>query len=165
MKHWELFREAYSLEYTKRYSMKPVVGPESVAAHSYFVCLALMLLSSEYDFDLGVALEMAVVHDVPEMAISDVNYIVKQRYPDIAHEIKLAEREFAASLPEVLRQPYFAQCEGSIEANFVHYADTLQVLQYAQIEVKMGNEFMEEVVEAAQARCEEWEEKLKGFKK
>ena len=165
MKHFDLFSETYSLEYTKRYSMKPVVSPESVAAHSYFVCLGLMLLSSEYGFDLGIALEMAVVHDLPEMAVSDVNYIVKQRFPEIAREIKFAEREFASTLPEVLRQPYFAQCEDSLEANFVHYADTLQVLQYARIEVKMGNKFFEEVVDAALVRCLEWESKLKGFKK
>lgn len=161
--NWSLYKDSYSLEFTKRYSMRLVNHQESVASHSYFVCLALMLLIEDYNFNLGDALQMAVAHDLPEIAISDVNHQVKRQFPAIAKELKLAEEAFAESLPLTLRAAYAAHLTDCREAMFVAYADTLQVVQYAMIEVRMGNVCMQEVVDQALARCEQHEALLHPY--
>ena len=161
--HWQLYKDSYSLEFTKRYSMRLVNHQESVASHSYFVCLALMLLIEDYNFELGDALQMAVAHDIPEIAVSDVNHFVKRQFPAVAKELKIAEATFAESLPPTLRAAYTAHLSGSKEAQFVEYADTLQVVQYAMLEVRMGNVFMREVVDQALARCEQHEARLRPY--
>ena len=69
------FMQSYTLEHTKRYSMKPVVHQESVATHSFFVALGVLLLSSSYKFDIDKAVKIAICHDLTEMEISDVNHL------------------------------------------------------------------------------------------
>lgn len=158
--------ESYSLEFTKRYSMKRIVHPESVASHSYFVCLGLMLLHDEWCFDLGKALAMAVAHDVPEMSISDVNHHVKQRHPTLAAALKECEQDYAATLPKTIRLAYFEHLGSSREADFVRLADALQCWQYALTEQALGNvQQMEEVRISSTARVGEMIAKLWNHKR
>ena len=60
----EFFIRSYSLEHTKRYSMKPVVHPESVATHSYFVDLGVLMMTKDYEFNVDLALKIAICHDL-----------------------------------------------------------------------------------------------------
>ena len=91
----KFFMESYTLEHTKRYSMKPVILQESVATHSYFVALAVMLLRADYRFDLDKALKIALCQDLPEMYISDDNHLVKKQFPNVAKALKEAEKQIA----------------------------------------------------------------------
>ena len=64
---------------------------ESVAEHSYFVAVLTLKLHDDYEFDLEKALKMALVHDIPELHLSDVTHDVKRNFPKLADEVTKAE--------------------------------------------------------------------------
>jgi len=138
-KDLDFFMRSYSLEHTKRYSMKPVVHPESVATHSFFVALGVLMMSKEYEFDVDIALKIALCHDLAEMEISDVNHLVKKNFPHVADALKDAEAQIVESFPDQVREFCDKYHDDSPEALVVHYCDALQCLQYADNEMKMGN--------------------------
>lgn len=135
----DFFMRSYSLEHTKRYSMKPVVHAESVATHSFFVALGVMLLAEEYEFDVDLAVKIALAHDLPEMEISDVNHLVKKNFPEVAKALEDAEEKIVEGMPETVAKYCQMYHDDSPEALVVHYCDALQCLQYADNEIKMGN--------------------------
>jgi 5'-deoxynucleotidase YfbR-like HD superfamily hydrolase len=160
----KFFYNSYTLQHTKRYSMKPVLHPESVATHSYFVALAVLLLRDVWMFDTNTAIKVALCHDLTEMEISDVNHYVKKRHPVIAKALKDAEDEVVRTFPEHI-QPYCKMYDHeSPESLVVHYADALQCYQYALNEMNLGNTgYMEEVfinsklrMDAIAAKLEPW---------
>ena len=159
------FMQSYTLEHTKRYSMKPVVHQESVATHSFFVALGVLLLSSSYKFDIDKAVKIAICHDLAEMEISDVNHLVKKNFPMVAKALKLAEHEIVKGFPEHLREYCTMYHDDTPEALAVHYADALQCLQYSSNEMGLGNSgYMVDVYENSNKRLLELEKKLEPYK-
>ena len=159
------FMQSYTLEHTKRYSMKPVIHQESVATHSFFVALGVLMLSSEYKFDVNTAIKIAICHDLAEMEISDVNHMVKKNFPMVAKALKLAEIDIANGFPDQVKDYCFMYHHESPEALVVHYADALQCLQYSTNEIELGNSgYMVDVFENSNKRLDELEKKLEPYK-
>ena len=161
----EFFMQSYSLEHTKRYSMKPVIHAESVAAHSFFVALGVLLMSKTYRFDVNKAVKIAICHDLAEMEISDVNHMVKKQYPAVAAALKEAEMEIIRNFPEEV-QPFCTMYHDTTpEALIVHLADAMQCLQYAENEIGMGNGgYMIDVRDNSTKRIFALQEKLKPYR-
>jgi len=162
----KFFMESYTLEHTKRYSMKPVILQESVATHSYFVALAVMLLRADYKFDVDKAIKIALCHDLPEMYISDVNHLVKKQFPNVAKALKDAEYQIAEDMIPYRLSHYVRDYhDDSPEALAVHYADALQCKQYADNEIQLGNQgYMTDVYRNSVKRLYELESKLQPYK-
>lgn len=162
---FDFFMQSYSLEHTKRYSMKPVIHQESVAAHSFFVALGVILMAKTYRFDVNKAVKIAICHDLAEMEISDVNHMVKKNYPAVAEALKLAEHEIVKSFPEEV-QPYCSMYhDPTPEAMVVHLADAMQCLQYSENEIGMGNGgYMIDVRDNSKRRIAVLEDKLKPYR-
>ena len=160
------YDESYALAHITRYSMKPVIRHESVAEHSFFVALGVMALTEVYGFDLPLALMMAVCHDVAEMEISDVNHMVKKKYPDLALAIKNVETSIVETLPTTIKSCANMYTGNSTEAKIVHLADAMQCMQYSQNEMKMGNTgYMKEVYTNSSDRVNELHNELKGARR
>lgn len=136
-----LLMSTYPLSYATRYSLYRRAHDESVAEHCFYVALFVMVLHERYEFDLQAALKMALLHDIPELAVSDVNHKIKREYPEIAKALQRAEGEFIMrKLPQSMVSSYLAfTADDSPEALFVQYADALSVLQWYDNEVMMGN--------------------------
>lgn len=163
---FSFFMQSYTLEHTKRYSMKPVVHQESVATHSFFVALGVLMLSNTYHFDSNLALKIAICHDLAEMEISDVNHLVKKNFPIVADALKKAEQEIVKGFPEQLRDYCGLYHEDTPEALVVHYADALQCLQYSANEIGLGNGgYMVDVHENSTKRLAKLKEKLKPYER
>jgi len=162
----KFYDDAYALAHIIRYSMKPVIRHESVAEHSYFVSLGVVLLSDVYYFDLPIALLTAICHDVPEMEISDVNHMVKKNYPDVAMAIKAAEISIINNMPGNVKSGAVMYDQGGIESKIVHLADAMQCMQYSTSEIRMGNTgYMEEVYANSSERANVLHNELKGCRK
>lgn len=162
----QFFANSYTLQHTKRYSMKPVLHPESVATHSYFVALAVLLVSDIWEFDANKAVKIALCHDLAEMEISDVNHYVKKKHPAVAQALKEAEATIIETFPTSIRAYCHMYDDDTPEALVVHYADALQCFQYSVNEIKLGNTgYMEEVLTNSSARMRKIEEKLKPWRK
>lgn len=161
------YRKIYSLAYIIRYSGVPRVKNESVAEHSFFVASLVIKLHEAYDFDIGSALQMAITHDWAEAFIGDVTHAVKLNYPDIAKAMHEAEKEtiktFSSKVYNKLCQ--YSRQE-SVEAMVVALADVIQVAQYAEHEVKLGNTgYMIDVANSAYKRLEQLKEQLDEYKR
>ena len=163
----EFYSQIYNLCFIKRYSVIPRLHEESIAEHSFFVAAIVVKLYDEYDFDIGRALTMAVIHDWTESYTDDITIATKRAFPGIARAVEeaeclIAETEFSDLTFDIWRE---YKKSITIEAKIVKYADTLQVIQYAQSEINLGNMgYMVSVLEDALKRSEMPEKELEGYK-
>jgi len=157
----------YTLKALTRYNNKFKIINESVAEHSFFVAVLVLKMHDDYKFDLGKALKMALVHDVPELHLSDVTHDVKHNFPKLAKEVLSAEYA-------IMRNKYpnwlsvFTEFElgETPEALVVKMADNLSCLQYATAEITLGNQgYMSDVARDAGKRVKKSEVKLKKWRR
>ena len=163
----KFYANIYKLAYITRFSSMPRIRNESVAEHSFFVASLVVKLHEAYSFNLGTALEMAITHDWAEVFIGDITYATKLAFPNIAKSVHKAEQEaikqFSTSVQTCITK-YNEQ--DTVEAMVVKLADVMQVAQYAEHEVRLGNTgYMIDVANSAYKRLEQLKEKLYEHKR
>lgn len=161
------YANIYKLAYITRYSGIPRIKNESVAEHSFFVASLVVKLHESYDFDIGTALQMAITHDWAEAFIGDITHVTKINYPEIGQAAHEAEKE---AIKQFAPRVYSLLCkynnQSSVEAKVVAMADVIQVAQYAENEVKLGNTgYMIDVANSAYTRLEQLKEQLNEYKR
>ncbi len=160
--------DIYRLSYIKRYSNVPKLHEESVAEHGFFVAAIVLDLYSTYDFNLEDALIMAISHDMTEMELNDCPHIIKQKYPEIAKAYQICEEEVANQLPTIVAwgAREFDEQDKTVEAKIVHLADAMQCIQFAQVEVNLGNVgYMKVVLSNSLARVDILQTELKHYER
>lgn len=159
--------DMYRLSTIKRYSTVFRIHEESVAEHSFFVQAILVELWDGYVFDLSRAMILALAHDMPEIELNDCPHITKEKYPEIKEAFDICESQVARTLPWVLREAVEEYNKGeTIEAKMVHLADVLQCMQYAQVELDMGNRgYMTKVHQKSRMRANALKEELHGYRR
>lgn len=129
-----------------------VSNAEDVAAHSYGVAFATLILSRliPEPVDLGRALAMAILHDLPEGLTTDIPSPawrllpagIKQEMERAAMDEIMAESTFE---PELMSWWEELQAEKSVEARLVHDADKIDMfVQAAVYEEQSGNTRLQE---------------------
>lgn len=164
----EFYSQLINLSFIKRYSVVPRLHDESIAEHSFFVTAIVIKLYDEYDFDIGKATIMASTHDWTESYTDDITVATKRAYPIIAKAVDKAEHIIARKefSPYVFNIWQDYKKGESVESKIVKYADTIQVIQYAQNEVNLGNsKYMSSVVEDATVRSLILKAKLDEYKR
>lgn len=127
-----------------RYNNRDRITQENIAEHSFYVGFAVMKLSEMFNIDDNIklkALQMSVLHDIPEIYTSDVPYPIKQKSPALKTALEELELEF---MKETYPQFYelfdeFTFANDSDAVLLVKVADAISVLQYAQREINLGN--------------------------
>jgi 5'-deoxynucleotidase YfbR-like HD superfamily hydrolase len=127
----EFLLDANALEGVKRtgFVMSKVPDPENVAAHTFGVAAAAMLLADRVDepVDRGRMLAMAVLHDIGEVRVGDVALIHKSEEDD-AEEAE-AVRDILDGLPPLYLEIYEEHlARETVEARIVKAADKLQMM-------------------------------------
>lgn len=113
-----------------------ISSPESVADHSYSMCMMSMVLSEIIDLDTEHIMKMANLHDLAESFVGD-------NMPDkISYEEKVlledkAMRKIISKLPSFLRGKYLDIWNEYIDnrtvsAKFVHNMDKLEMALQAK---------------------------------
>lgn len=113
-----------------------IPSPESVADHSYSMCMMSMVLSEILNLDTEHIMKMANLHDLAESIVGD-------SMPDvISHDEKIikedtAMREIISKLPDNLCKKYLDIWNEYIEnstvsAKFVHNMDKLEMALQAK---------------------------------
>jgi putative hydrolases of HD superfamily len=117
-----------------------ISSPESVADHSYSMCMMSMVLSEIIDLDTEHIMKMANLHDLAESYVGD-------NMPDkISYEEKVlledkAMRKIISKLPSFLRGKYLDIWNeyvdnSTVSAKFVHNMDKLEMaLQASEYEL------------------------------
>ena len=159
--------QIYNLAYIQRYNTMPRIKNESVAEHSFFVASIVVKLYETYDFNLGKALLMAVTHDWAESWLGDIVNVVKNGYPYVGVAIQEAEYYIMGeNFYGIVYENWHEHNELiSVEAKIVKYADVLQVLQYANHEVSLGNTCFKRVIDDVQPVLNNLKTSLEKFVK
>ena len=135
---------------------------ESVAEHSFYTTIFVLKLREYYNFNLEVALKTALVHDLAEVAISDVPHNIKIANPDLSKILEDAEeRVNKAKLSDEAANYVKNFNQGSTpEGLACQLADVLSVVLYSNAELKCGNRVFNYIAIKAIARCKELLDKL-----
>jgi putative hydrolase of HD superfamily len=148
----ELLREAYGLKELDRagWLRVGVEAPESVAAHSWGMALAALLLCPP-GLDRGRVLAIAILHDLPEVKVGDIT-----PHDGISTEEKHRRERVAAARLFAGRPELWALWEDyeqarSPEARFVRALDKLDMGLQAQLYGAQGYS-TEEFLRSAQGR-------------
>lgn len=113
-----------------------ITSPESVADHSYSMCMMSMVLSEILNLDTERIMKMANLHDLAESIVGD-------SMPDaISHDEKIikedtAMRKIVSKLPDNLQKKYLDIWNEYIEnktvsSKFVHNIDKLEMAMQAK---------------------------------
>tara|TARA_B100001113_G_scaffold338340_1_gene320412 strand:+ start:587 stop:1123 length:537 start_codon:yes stop_codon:yes gene_type:complete len=159
--------DVYILKALTRYNNKFKIISESVAEHSYFVAVLTLKLHDDYDFDLEKALKMSLIHDIPELHLSDVTHDVKRNFPKLASEVVKAEYVIMEErYPQWYDTFKHFEDQDSPEALAVKMADNLSCVQYATAEMELGNKgYMKEVATNAAKRVMQCEADLQKYRR
>ena len=146
-----------------RYNTLYRLHEESVAEHSLYVSYNVMRLCDilEISDDIKLrALQMAIVHDIPECFLGDMPYSTKQRNPEISKILsKLELEDMERNMPEVadkFREFQEAEENETIEGQLVKLADAISVVQFCEVEKSLGNssDNMTEILLSSYVRVE-----------
>lgn len=135
----KLSDKVYNLRFIQRYSLTQRITSETVAEHSFFVAVIVMDLAEKYEFDVGVAVRMAIIHDFAESELGDITLTAKQKHPNLVKEVRKAENKCMKSFGYDVYNLYKVyEDRNTPESLIVKYADVLQVKQYLESELSMG---------------------------
>ena len=159
--------DVYILKALTRYNNKFKIISESVAEHSYFVAVLTLKLHDDYKFNLEKALKMSLIHDIPELHLSDVTHDVKRNFPKLAEEVVKAEYVIMKErYPQWYSTFKHFEDQDSPEALAVKMADNLSCVQYATAEMELGNKgYMKEVATNAAKRVMQCEQDLQKYRR
>lgn len=150
----ELLTELQILDRVPRigYNLRGVDRPESVSEHTFHVVfLAWSLARETPQLDRLKVLELALVHDLPEVRMGDLPRTAASYFPPGAKSS--AELAAAKDILAPLGQPGVAlvqeyQQGSSAEARFVNRCDKLQLLLKVAVYERWGAGGLEEFHEA-----------------
>ena len=155
----------YKLSNIIRYSQQNKIKNETVAEHSYYVTWFVNRLCTKYELGDTIrlmALETALLHDIPEVITDDITYDVKRMIPEVPALLQPYEeeviKEHSSRAYKVLFNPETP--EEIIAKKVVKHADILSVLQYCQNEEMLGNKSFTELRRATEQRVKDSREDL-----
>ena len=155
----------YKLSNIIRYSQQNKIKNETVAEHSYYVTWFVNRLCTKYELGDTIrlmALETALLHDIPEVITNDITYDVKRMIPEVPALLQPYEEriinEHSMEACNILFYP--STHEEKLAKRLVKHADILSVLQYCQNEERLGNKDFVELREATEERLKKSQEEL-----
>lgn len=113
-----------------------ISSPESVADHSYSMCVMCMVLSEILNLDTEHVMKMANLHDLAESMVGDYTPDIISHDEKINQEDKVM-REIIFKLPDNLHKKYLCIWNEYIEnktvnSKFVHNIDKLEMAMQAK---------------------------------
>lgn len=157
----------YNLTNIIRYSQLNKIKHESVAEHSYYVVWFVNRLCTKYkicDKIKLLALEAALLHDIPEIITNDITYDVKRMIPEVSGLLQpYEEAVINEHSVEACKTLFHPETEEEVIAKLlVKHADILSVMQYCYNEEQLGNKNFTELRKASEQRVAESKEKLEA---
>lgn len=149
--------EVYKLTNIIRYSQQNRIKNESVAEHSFYVCWFVNRLCTKHNLCDKIrllALEAALLHDVPEVVTNDITYDVKKMIPEVSALLQPYEENIIGDISTRAKNVLFhPESDYEIIAKkLVKHADVLSVYQYCFNEEMLGNRNFTELRKASETR-------------
>jgi len=159
----EYLSQIYKLGFIVRYPTRYRVRDETVAAHSFFVSVIVLSLHKEYMFNLEEALIATISHDIIEADTSDIPHDIKARHSELKKILSNIEEVEIKKYPEVVQFGINIFNKNSVEGKIVHLADVIQVSQYIESEMRLGNSTLTDIYVDSQLRQCYLKEDLKPY--
>lgn len=141
-------RRAEALKMTTRTSWTSDGAPETVASHTWRLCLMAMVLAPRVPgIDLGKLLRICLVHDLGEAIGGDISAVLQAGAPSKAEQERADLLELTKELPASLRDDLVALWDeyeqaSSLEARLAKGLDKLEtILQHNQGVMPPGFDF------------------------
>lgn len=153
----EIMRE-YAIKNIIRYNTRLRVKDETVSDHTCFValfCLKILAQLQINDAELYKSvLVLALLHDVPESATSDVPYNVKINHPELKLTLRKIEDDYYINYWPKYKN--VLEVKSGLPEAIVKLADIYSVYQYSKNELSLGNKSKEmvEIFENSQKRID-----------
>ena len=135
----EFLRGAEQLKNTTRTSWTSAGARETVAAHTWRLCLMAMLLEDEFEnIDVARLIKMCIVHDLGEAIGGDISAVLQQGAPAKAEQERRDLQTLLAPLPDRLQRDILDlwddyEAASSSEAKLAKALDKLEtILQHNQ---------------------------------
>lgn len=142
-------RAAESLKYMTRTSWTSDGGQETVAAHTWRLCLMALVLSPHFPgIDLSKLLRLCLVHDLGEAISGDISAALQASLPNKAAQERADLVQLVQPLPEGVRADLVAlwdeyDAAASPEAKLAKGLDKLEtILQHNQGVMPAGFDFL-----------------------
>jgi putative hydrolases of HD superfamily len=135
----DFLRAAEQLKNTTRTSWTSSGNQETVAAHTWRLCLMSLLFARNFpNVDVAKLLKICIVHDLGEAVGGDISAVAQQGMPSKAEQERADLLQLAAPLPDVLRNELVAlwdeyEAAVSPEAKLAKAFDKLEtIMQHNQ---------------------------------
>lgn len=131
--------EIYKLKNIVRYNTQPKLTRESVAEHSFYVALIALKICDKLNIsdDLKLlAIEKALLHDLPEIQMNDITHDakIKLKLEDIIRTFELNYyKENYPNYYDLMKN------ENDLVSDIVLLSDILSVKQFSLFETLLGN--------------------------
>jgi putative hydrolase of HD superfamily len=142
-------RAAESLKYLTRTAWTSDGGQETVAAHSWRLCLMALVLAPHFPgIDLSKLLRLCVVHDLGEAISGDISAALQASLPNKAEQERADLVQLVQPLPEAVQADLVAlwdeyEAAASPEAKLAKGLDKLEtILQHNQGVMPAGFDFL-----------------------
>jgi putative hydrolase of HD superfamily len=142
-------RAAESLKYMTRTSWTSDGSQETVAAHTWRLCLMALVLSPHFPgIDVGKLLRLCLVHDLGEAISGDISAALQASLPNKAAQERADLVQLVQPLPEEVRADLVAlwdeyDAAASPEAKLAKGLDKLEtILQHNQGVMPVGFDFL-----------------------
>jgi putative hydrolase of HD superfamily len=142
-------RAAESLKYMTRTSWTSDGSQETVAAHSWRLCLMALVLASHFPgIDVGKLLRICLVHDLGEAISGDISAALQAALPNKAEQERADLVQLVQPLPDAVRADLVAlwdeyDAAASPEAKLAKGLDKLEtILQHNQGVMPAGFDFL-----------------------
>ena len=128
----QIRRSAYLAGKVQRYHTHPTLNVQTVADHSWRVATLLVEI---FGLPRAEVLYYALMHDAGELYAGDIPFQVKVDNPTLHDAIDVAEirglKLLGVELPDL----------SPVEAAQVKIADILEMYEFGQLEIAMGNQY------------------------
>jgi putative hydrolase of HD superfamily len=135
----EFLRAAEQLKNTTRTSWTSAGQRESVAAHTWRLCLMCLVFARHFsEVDVARLLQICIIHDLGEAVSGDISAVLQQGRPPKAEQERADLLELLAPLPEAARREIVAlwdEYEAAVtrEARLAKALDKLEtIMQHNQ---------------------------------
>lgn len=127
----------------KRWQLRDFLFEENDAEHQLLVAQIIVIINNMFKIPNNAALKAlsyGVCHDYVESteeSLGDVNYMVKEKNPELKEIVKKQERIAMKNVPEFYDS--MEKCEEDNIANLiVNFADSIEALLYVNREIKFN---------------------------
>jgi putative hydrolase of HD superfamily len=135
----EFLRAAEQLKNTTRTSWTSTGNQETVAAHTWRLCLMSLLFAPDFpDVDVAKLLKICIIHDLGEAVGGDISAVLQEGQPPKAEQERADLLQLLTPLPEPLRNQITAlwdeyEAARSPEAQLAKAFDKLEtIMQHNQ---------------------------------